>query len=35
MSQERYQSLGLHRGAPVFVTIKELKVFPAAQHARR
>jgi sulfate/thiosulfate transport system ATP-binding protein len=35
MSQERYQSLGLQRGAQVFVTVKELKVFPAAHHAMR
>jgi sulfate transport system ATP-binding protein len=27
LSQERYQSLRLQRGAQVFVTVKELKVF--------
>ncbi len=33
MPQERYQSLGLQRGAQVFVTVKELKVFTASHNA--
>jgi sulfate transport system ATP-binding protein len=33
MSQERYQSLRLQRGAKVFVTVKELKVFTDTHHA--
>jgi sulfate/thiosulfate transport system ATP-binding protein len=32
MSQERYRQLGLHKGTEVFVSVKDMRVFPQTRH---